>query len=74
MQEGEKPCQIISPQLSVGSQISQNASNGDTGVRINGREITTEELFLLLVCNVSGFFVGCSQFSSMKCYQLVKCV
>ncbi|KAL8554391.1 hypothetical protein ACS0TY_002541 [Phlomoides rotata] len=50
--EGEKPCQIITPQLLVGSQISENASNGDTGVRINGREITTDELFMLQIAGI----------------------
>lgn len=51
-QEGQQPCQIISPQLDVGGNIEQNASNGNTNVQINGREITIKELWMLKVCVV----------------------
>lgn len=42
--EGQKPCQIIGAQLNVGGFIKRNASNGNTDVLINGREITKEEV------------------------------
>lgn len=45
--EGQQPCQIISPRLDVGSQVERNASNGNTDVLINGREITKKELWML---------------------------
>lgn len=48
-QEGEKPSQIISPQLAVGNTIMKEASNGNTRVLINGREITKAELWMLKV-------------------------
>ncbi|PSS29347.1 Extra-large guanine nucleotide-binding protein like [Actinidia chinensis var. chinensis] len=45
--EGQKPCQIISAQLSVGNAIDLKASNGNTNIRINNREITKAELRML---------------------------
>lgn len=46
--EGQKPCQIITPQLDVGNiKMKRDASNGNTDVLINGREITKAELWML---------------------------
>ncbi|GMP38099.1 hypothetical protein CsSME_00009488 [Camellia sinensis var. sinensis] len=45
--EGQKPCQIISDQLEVGDSIKRNASNGNTNILINNREITKAELWML---------------------------
>uniref|UniRef100_A0A2N9EQN9 Uncharacterized protein n=1 Tax=Fagus sylvatica TaxID=28930 RepID=A0A2N9EQN9_FAGSY len=45
--EGQKPSQIITSQLNVGGVIKKNASNGNTDVLINNREITKEELWML---------------------------
>ncbi|KAH7832999.1 hypothetical protein Vadar_002211 [Vaccinium darrowii] len=45
--EGEKPCQIITAHLNVGYPIMLKASNGDTNIRINNREITKAELRML---------------------------
>ncbi|KAI0527222.1 hypothetical protein KFK09_002821 [Dendrobium nobile] len=44
---GHKPEKIISPNLNVGGSIMRNASNGNTGILINGREITKVELQML---------------------------
>ncbi|CAN1326760.1 Extra-large guanine nucleotide-binding protein 1 [Linum perenne] len=38
--EGQKPSQIVSAHMNVGGPIDANASNGNTQVYINGREIT----------------------------------
>lgn len=47
-QEGQKPCQIITPQLDVGNiKMKRDASIGNTDVLINGREITKAELWML---------------------------
>jgi hypothetical protein len=48
-QEGQKPSQIISPQLDVRGIIKREASNGNTNVLINSREITKDELLMLKV-------------------------
>ncbi|KAJ1410446.1 P-loop containing nucleoside triphosphate hydrolase [Sesbania bispinosa] len=45
--EGQRPCQIISPQLEIGGHLQRNASGGKTNVTINGREVTKEELRIL---------------------------
>ncbi|KAJ6395907.1 hypothetical protein OIU77_021046 [Salix suchowensis] len=45
--EGHKPCQIINPQLTVGGHILEDASNGNTNIMINNRQITKAELIML---------------------------
>ncbi|XP_050232560.1 extra-large guanine nucleotide-binding protein 1-like [Mercurialis annua] len=50
--EGQKPCQIISPHLIIGGHIRREASNGNTNVRINNREITKKELMMLQLIGV----------------------
>ncbi|KAK1395063.1 Extra-large guanine nucleotide-binding protein 1 [Heracleum sosnowskyi] len=50
--EGEKPCQIITPQLDVGDPIMQNASNGKTNILVNNREITKPELWVMQLAGI----------------------
>ncbi|XP_043712941.1 extra-large guanine nucleotide-binding protein 1-like isoform X2 [Telopea speciosissima] len=50
--EGQKPSRIITADLKVGGPIMQNASNGNTGILINCREITKVELRMLQLAGV----------------------
>uniref|UniRef100_A0A1D1XID9 Guanine nucleotide-binding protein alpha-2 subunit n=1 Tax=Anthurium amnicola TaxID=1678845 RepID=A0A1D1XID9_9ARAE len=58
--EGHKPHQIISPHLNVGGNLTQDASNGNTGIFINNREITKAELRMLQWAGVQ--CAGCPHF------------
>lgn len=49
LQEGHKPERIISPSLKVGGNLQTNASNGQTKVYMNGRELGRLELKMLKV-------------------------
>ncbi|CAN4107617.1 unnamed protein product [Withania somnifera] len=51
--EGHRPCQIISPQLTVGNPIKRDASKGNTNILINNREITQVELYMLKLAGIN---------------------
>ncbi|XP_062092464.1 extra-large guanine nucleotide-binding protein 1-like [Humulus lupulus] len=50
--QGRVYSQIISPQLNIGGHIKKNASNGNTNIMINNREITKTELGILRLAGV----------------------
>ncbi|KAL2347867.1 hypothetical protein Fmac_001867 [Flemingia macrophylla] len=50
--EGQPPSEIISPQLDIGGRLHKNASNGNTKVTINDREVTNKERLILKLAGV----------------------
>ncbi|KAK1353258.1 hypothetical protein POM88_052393 [Heracleum sosnowskyi] len=58
--EGKKPCQFITPELNVGNCMWRNASNGNTNILVNDREITKPELLMMQIAGIN--CVGTTKF------------
>jgi|HubBroStandDraft_4_1064222.scaffolds.fasta_scaffold28958_3 hypothetical protein len=50
--EGEPPLGVIPAGLAIGGRLARNASNGTSGVYVNGRELTRQEVGRVSQCTV----------------------